>query len=119
VADDEAINRLVLEEILTEYGAEVIMVSNGQEAVERVISDGAEAFDVVLMDLQMPEMDGFEATRRILELAPDLPIIAQTAHAFPEEREKCFAAGMVNHIAKPIEPEVLGKMILEQLATKP
>lgn len=119
VADDEAINRLVLEEILIEYGAGVVLVSNGLEAVERVIHDGQDAYDVVLMDLQMPEMDGFEATRRIHELLPELPIIAQTAHAFSEERQKCFAAGMVDHIAKPIEPEALGKIILQHVLSKP
>ena len=119
VADDEAINRMVLEEILVEYGAGVVLVENGQEAVARVMHDGRDAYDVVLMDIQMPEMDGFEATRRILELAPDLPIIAQTAHAFNEEREKCFAAGMVDHIAKPIEPEALGEMIRQHVLLKP
>ena len=118
VADDEAINRMVLEEILVEYGAGVVLVENGQEAVARVMHDGRDAYDVVLMDIQMPEMDGFEATRRILELAPDLPIIAQTAHAFSEEREKCFAAGMVDHIAKPIEPEALGEMIRQHVPLK-
>ncbi|UCV30072.1 PAS domain S-box protein [Ferribacterium limneticum] len=119
VADDEAINRMVLEEILVEYGAGVVLVENGQEAVARVMHDGRDAYDVVLMDIQMPEMDGFEATRRILEQAPDLPIIAQTAHAFNEEREKCFAAGMVDHIAKPIEPEALGEMIRQHVLVKP
>jgi len=119
VADDEAINRMVLEEILIEYGAGVVLVDNGQEAVARVIRDGRDAYDVVLMDIQMPEMDGFEATRRILELAPDLPIIAQTAHAFSEEREKCFAAGMVDHIAKPIDPEALAEIIRLHVLVRP
>ncbi|MBS1139753.1 MAG: sensor hybrid histidine kinase [Proteobacteria bacterium] len=119
VADDEAINRLVLEEILVEYGAVVVLVSDGKEAVERVIRDGRDAYDVVLMDLQMPEMDGYEATRRIHELLPDLPIIAQTAHAFSEERLKCFAAGMVDHIAKPIDPAMLGQIILQHVLAKP
>jgi hypothetical protein len=63
-------------------------------------------------------MDGYEATRRIAELAPDLPIIAQTAHAFSEEREKCLAAGMVGHIAKPIDPNELLRVVLEHVAAR-
>ena len=68
------------------------------------------------MDIQMPEMDGYEATRRILEVAPGLPVIGQTAHAFEEDRDKCLAAGMVAHIAKPIDPQALVKLVLRVLA---
>ncbi|MBP5988006.1 MAG: PAS domain S-box protein [Azonexus sp.] len=114
-ADDESINRLILDEILTECGARVATVSNGREAVERVIGDGPDAFDVVLMDIQMPEMDGYEATRRILELAPQLPVIAQTAHAFREELDRCLEAGMVGHVTKPFDPELLVRVIREHL----
>ncbi len=64
------------------------------------------------------ELDGYQATRRILELAPDLPIIGQTAHAFGEERDKCFAAGMVAHIAKPIDPETLVELVRTHVARK-
>jgi PAS domain S-box-containing protein len=111
VAEDDLINQMVLEETLVGDGARVVMVGTGQAAVERVIRDGPAAYDIVLMDMQMPEMDGLEATRRILKLAPDLPIIGQTAHAFSEEREKCFAAGMVAHIAKPIDPDELVQLV--------
>ena len=111
VAEDDLINQMVLEETLVGDGARVVMVGTGQAAVERVIRDGRAAYDIVLMDMQMPEMDGLEATRRILKLAPDLPIIGQTAHAFSEEREKCFAAGMVAHIAKPIDPDELVQLV--------
>ncbi len=107
VADDESINRLVLEAYLTEHGARSVMAADGREALERVVADGSAAFDVVLMDIQMPEMDGYEATRRIHAIAPDLPVIAQTAHAFSEEREKCLAAGMVGHLAKPVDIDEL------------
>jgi len=117
VAEDDVINRSVIEENLVEDGAEVTMVVNGREAVERVRKDGGAAYDVVLMDIQMPEMDGYEATRRILELAPGLPIIGQTAHAFGAELERCFAVGMVGHVAKPIDPEILARVVL-QFATK-
>ena len=117
-AEDEPINRAILEENLREDGARVVMVNNGREAVERVLLDGRDAYDIVLMDVQMPEMDGYEATRRILELVPDLPIIAQTAHAFREEIERCLAAGMVAHIAKPIDPDALVLLVHQYVSTR-
>jgi len=117
VAEDDGVNRLMLEANLEEDGARLVMVGDGREAVERVRQDGAAAYDVVLMDIQMPEMDGYEATRRILELAPGLPIIGQTAHAFAEERDKCYAVGMVGHIAKPIDPQALARLILKVVPT--
>ena len=113
VAEDDAVNQLFLEENLVEDGAVVVVVSDGLEAVKRVLRDGSRAFDIVLMDIQMPEVDGYEATRRIREVAPDLPIIGQTAHASNEERAKCLSAGMVDHIAKPIKGDALVKLILQ------
>jgi PAS domain S-box-containing protein len=115
VAEDEVINQEILRENLVEDGASVVMVSNGREAVERVARDGRAAYDIVLMDIQMPEMDGYEATRQILALAPDLPIIAQTAHAFNEERERCFAAGMVGHVAKPFDSNELIHLVRQHV----
>ena len=112
VAEDEPINQQILELNLTEDGAHVVMVNNGLLAVERILQDGPTAFDIVLMDMQMPVLGGIEATQRILELAPGLPIIAQTANAFEEDREKCLAAGMVGYIAKPIDPEALANLVL-------
>jgi YesN/AraC family two-component response regulator len=73
------------------------------------------ALDLILMDVQMPVMDGHQATREIRQLAPELPIIGLTAHALAEEREKCLASGMVEHLAKPVELEVLLKAILKHL----
>ena len=118
VAEDDAINQTIMEETLGEDGARVVVVGNGREAVDRVLQDGAQAFDIVLMDLQMPVMDGFAAARRILELAPGLPIIGQTAHAFKEEKDKCFAAGMVGHIAKPIDPDALVALLRQHVPAK-
>ncbi|MFO1418889.1 MAG: PAS domain S-box protein [Methylotetracoccus sp.] len=115
VAEDNPINQTVLSEVLAEAGAKVILVADGQQAVRRIAELGADAFDLVLMDVQMPEMDGYEATRRIRKIAPDLPIIGQTAHAYDEERQRCLAAGMVAHIAKPFAPDDLVKQILEHL----
>jgi PAS domain S-box-containing protein len=118
LAEDDEVNRMMMEFNLLDDGAHLVMVGDGAAAVDRVITDGTEAFDVVLMDLQMPVMDGYEATRRILELAPDLPIIGQTAHAFGEDRDKCLAIGMSGHIAKPIDPQALVKLILKVIAAK-
>ena len=118
VAEDEPINQQVLELNLTEDGARVVMVSNGLEAVDRILQDGRDTYDIVLMDMQMPELGGVEATQRILELAPDLPIIGQTVNAFAEDREKCLAAGMVGYIAKPIDPEALVRLVLEHVMTR-
>jgi PAS domain S-box-containing protein len=119
VAEDDPINQEVLEFNLTEDGALVVMVSNGLQAVERILQDGRAAYDIVLMDMQMPELDGIEATQRILELAPDLPIIGQTANAFAVDRDKCLAAGMVGHIAKPIDPEALVSLVLQHALARP
>jgi CheY-like chemotaxis protein len=118
LAEDDPINQLMLEVNLEDDGAHLVIVGDGATAVERVIADGPQAYDIVLMDLQMPVMDGYEATRRILELAPGLPIIGQTAHAFDEDREKCLAAGMAAHIAKPIDPQALVTLVLRVLAER-
>ena len=116
VAEDNEVNQLVLERALEIEGAEATIVGDGRQAVNRVLADGREAYDVVLMDIQMPEMDGYEATRRILELAPDLPVIGQTAHAMLDERRECLAAGMVDHIAKPLDFRLLTDMIVRHIA---
>ncbi len=115
VAEDNEVNQLVLERALELEGATATIVGDGRQAVNRVLADGRDAYDVVLMDIQMPEMDGYEATRRILELAPDLPVIGQTAHAMLDERRECLAAGMVDHIAKPIDFQLLADTIVRHL----
>ena len=115
VAEDNEVNQIVLERALEIEGALATIVGDGRQAVNRVLADGREAYDIVLMDIQMPEMDGYEATRRILELAPDLPVIGQTAHAMLDERRECLAAGMVDHIAKPIDFKRLVDMIVRHL----
>ena len=103
IAEDNPVNQIVIDSALALHGATVVMVADGQQAVDQVERAGPNAFDVVLMDLQMPVMDGYEATRRIRRLAPQLPIIGQTAHAMAEERDRCLAAGMVAHLAKPLD----------------
>lgn len=112
-------NQLVLEDNLVSEGAEVTLAINGQEAVDHVRQRGADGFDVVLMDVQMPVMDGYEATRQIRALAPGLPVIGQTAHALDEERATCLAAGMVDHLAKPLDPDQLIASILRHARPRP
>ena len=118
LVEDDPINQMMLEVNLEDDGARLVIVGDGATAVERIIADGPDAYDVVLMDIQMPVMDGYQAARRILELAPELPIIGQTAHAFDEDRDKCLASGMAGHIAKPIEPRALAALILKVVADK-
>ncbi|MBM3391971.1 MAG: response regulator [Betaproteobacteria bacterium] len=112
VAEDNEVNRLVLEAMLKTEGCRLTQVENGRLAVEAVERAGAQGFDLVLMDIQMPVMDGYEATRRIHALAPGLPVIGLTAHAMAEERIRCLAAGMVAHVVKPVELDVLVAAIL-------
>lgn len=110
VAEDNEINQQIAIELLEGAGAKVRTVNNGQEVVE-ILSTGPQPppYDLVLMDLQMPEMDGYQATAK-LRADPrfgTLPIIAMTAHATVEERQRCLASGMNDHISKPIDPEQL------------
>jgi signal transduction histidine kinase/DNA-binding NarL/FixJ family response regulator/HPt (histidine-containing phosphotransfer) domain-containing protein len=118
-AEDVEVNRVILEDLLAHEGASVVFAGDGQQILDRLRDEGAAAFDAVLMDVQMPVMNGFEATRRLRGIAPDLPVIGLTAHALPEERDKCLAAGMVEHVSKPIDPDVLVTAILRHVARPP
>ncbi|SEH37864.1 PAS domain S-box protein [Magnetospirillum fulvum] len=111
-AEDNEVNRLVLDEMLTLAGAVLTQAVNGREALAIVEQKGGAAFDVVLTDIQMPEMDGYELARRVSVLAPGLPVIGVTAHAMPEEEGRCLAAGMVAHVTKPIDMDRLVSVIL-------
>ena len=106
LAEDNEINQQVAKEILEQAGLVVSIANNGKEAVEMVRAGN---FDVVLMDIQMPVMGGFEATQEIRrdERFKDLPIIAMTAHAMAGDREKSLEAGMNDHVTKPIDPDQL------------
>jgi len=110
LAEDNEINQQIAVELLEGAGASVKVANNGREAVE-TLRGGPQPppFDLVLMDLQMPEMDGYQATAKLRADArlAGLPIIAMTAHATIEERQRCLAAGMNDHIAKPIDPALL------------
>jgi two-component system sensor histidine kinase/response regulator len=106
LVDDNIINQEVGTAFLRDVGMVVEVAANGEECLRALAS---KTFDLVLMDIQMPGMDGLEATRRIRQSGkyPDLPIIAMTAHAMTGDREKSLAAGMNDHINKPIDPPVL------------
>jgi len=113
-AEDNEVNRLVLDEMLTLAGAVLTLAVNGREALEIIEQKGEAAFDLVLTDIQMPEMDGYELAERLSVLAPGLPVIGVTAHAMPEEEGRCLAAGMVAHVTKPIHMDKLVSVILRQ-----
>ncbi len=108
LAEDNRINQNVARELLESVGIIVEIANNGQEAVH-ILQDRWEEFDAVLMDVQMPVMDGFEATRiiRANPVLTDLPVIAVTAHAMQGDRERCLQIGMNDYVAKPITPELL------------
>ncbi|WP_210543440.1 PAS domain S-box protein [Rhodoferax sp. PAMC 29310] len=114
VVEDNVINQQVAQELLSAEGASVELASNGQLGVDAV-REASTPFDAVLMDLQMPVMDGYAAARAIraeLGLA-ELPVIALTANAMSSDREACLAAGMNDHIGKPIDLQVLVKVLLQ------
>jgi CheY-like chemotaxis protein len=118
LVEDNLVNQLVAVKLLQSLQAQVTVAQNGQEALEKL---PLENIDIVLMDIQMPIMDGLTATKHI-RAQPQynrLPIIAMTAHAREEDKQQCLAAGMNLHIAKPISLEVLRDSILSQLVKIP
>lgn len=117
-AEDMEINRIVLEDLLIQEGAECTLVCDGAQAVDAVRKQPAH-FDLILMDVQMPIMDGREATREIKRIAPMLPIIALSAHALPEERQLSLDAGMVDYLTKPINQLELIKVVLAHARSTP
>ena len=117
VVDDNDFNQIVAKNLLEHDGAQVDLANNGQEAINAL---ARQTYDLVLMDMQMPVMDGITATTEIRREArfANLPIIAMTANALPEERERCLAAGMNDFIAKPIVPETLADSLAKWLANR-
>ena len=119
LVEDVELNREIAETILTEAGFQVYSVENGRQAVEYMATAEPDFVDVVLMDVQMPEMDGYEATRRIRRLEnqeiASKPIIAMTANAFEEDVQEALKAGMNDHMAKPIRIETLYALMRKYL----
>ncbi|MEN9893776.1 MAG: hypothetical protein RLY78_4071, partial [Pseudomonadota bacterium] len=113
LAEDHVINREVAEALLTNAGLVVELAEDGQRAVELAL---LRPYDLVLMDMQMPVHDGLWATRELRrQLGPGLPVVAMTANAFGEDRAACLAAGMNDHLAKPVDPARLYEMLLRWL----
>jgi CheY-like chemotaxis protein len=112
VAEDNATNRLVAMAQLRKLGYQATAVNNGAEAVEAVQQT---CYDLVLMDCQMPVMDGFEANRRIHALQPDLPVIAVTADAMPDDHDRCLREGMSDYLAKPVNIHRLAEVLAKWL----
>jgi len=122
LAEDNRVNRMFAQEVIQRAGIECYTAANGLQAIQAIKKRGR--FDLVLMDCQMPEMDGYEATRRIREmerngeLAGHLPVIALTASSIKGEREQCLAAGMDAYLSKPFTPNKLLDVIGQLLAAK-
>jgi len=118
-AEDNEVNRLVLDEMFSLEGGELVQVENGVQALERLERDGPDHYDILLTDVQMPEMDGYEAARQVRARGWTLPILGLTAHAMSEERDRCVAAGMSDYLAKPFEVDTLVAAILRLCAKRP
>jgi CheY-like chemotaxis protein len=122
LVEDNEMNQQVATELLESAGAIVTIANHGGEAV-KILTEGDQAppFDVVFMDLQMPEMDGFTATRLLRRdnRLQKFPIIAMTAHALVEERQRCLDAGMNDHVSKPIDPDNLFATLLRWAKPRP
>jgi PAS domain S-box-containing protein len=118
LAEDNPVNQKVALKMLEKLGYHAVPAENGIEAVQELENN---VYDLVLMDIQMPEMDGFEATNIIRDpqssvLNHEVPVIAMTAHAMEGDRDKCIQAGMDDYIAKPVKPEILAKVIKQILS---
>ncbi|MBV5332509.1 response regulator, partial [bacterium] len=117
---DNDLNQEVAMELLNDAGFTVDLASNGQIALEMLRTDGAD-YDIILMDMQMPVMDGLTATREIRKdpRLQHIPVVAMTANALQGARDRCMAAGMNDHVAKPIEPEKLWEALLKWVKPRP
>jgi len=111
ITEDVDFSFIYMEAVLRRTGIKVIWAQNGKDAVE-IVKTNLE-IDLVLMDMYMPVMDGYEATEIISKLRPSLPVIAQTAFCLPEDVKKCYAAGCVGYLAKPVRKDQLINTLAE------
>lgn len=109
VAEDNPVNQEAIRRILERRGYVVTLAGDGREVVEKALASVASPFDVIFMDVQMPELDGFQATAKIRAAAglERVPIVAMTAHAMAGDKERCLAGGMTDYISKPIQRQAL------------
>ena len=113
VVEDNAVNMMVMKGVLAKLGYQNIeKAQDGLEAVEKAVQG---SYDLILMDCQMPKLDGYAATRRLRELGVKVPIVAMTAHAMSGDRGKCLEAGMDDYLTKPIAIDKLGAMLEQWL----
>jgi len=118
LAEDNQVNQKLATIMLTKAGYTIDVVGNGRLALETFVGNPS-SFDLILMDVQMPEMDGLEATRQIRQKGfTTVPIIAMTANAMVGDREKCIESGMDDYITKPIKREVVFKILEKWLYTR-
>ena len=115
IAEDNDVNQLVVEDMLLQEGASITMASDGRQALSHLQREGFDAWHIVLTDIQMPEMDGYQLTHAIRAVTSTLPVIGLTAHALAAERSRCFEAGMQEHVTKPINLDVLVEAILRHV----
>lgn len=115
ITEDEEVNFYYLKTIFKKTEAKIIRAKNGKEAVD-LIRDHGGGIDLVLMDLNMPVMDGYEAMKIIKSQHPEIPIIAQTAYTLSEDRNKCLRAGFNDYISKPINRVALFRLVKENLS---
>ncbi|MFH2143835.1 MAG: response regulator [Bacteroidota bacterium] len=113
VVEDEDFSYLFIYSALIDYKVNVIRAKNGREAVE--ICQENPKIDLVLMDIQLPEMNGWDATIQILKFNENLPIIAQTAYAMNKQRDRCFEAGCIDYISKPYDNVELIKLVNQHI----
>jgi len=118
LAEDNEVNRLVMHELLDQEGGKVLSAENGSKALALLTAEGVDAFDMLLSDIQMPDIDGYELTRRVKQLAPELPVIGVTANAMSQEQQQCLDAGMSAYVAKPVDPDQLVETILQHLPAR-
>ncbi|MFD0713845.1 MHYT domain-containing protein [Paenibacillus sp. GCM10027626] len=111
IVEDLELNRVILQELLKPYIRNIEAVADGVQAIKRLANTSLPPFDLILIDLHMPEMDGYDTTKRIRQLDQAIPIIAVSANAFIWEKQKCVEAGIDDYIGKPIDPQLLHQTV--------